>query len=443
MHSQLNQLNATVILRDENDYRTWYNQLQARCTAYNIWDQVNPDATNNPTMEPTQPDLPDISQYTPTSTLGAETVPTRLSDLSSSGQRAYKDDLEIYKLKMERYKLQLSTYKTEATNRQQTVTFIQSTVAPHLQRTCCLPDKTIKEWIKNLQSAVGVTPDFEQKQARHRYQNALKPPRSANTWDLWLAEYDQAATEAERLSVAEISQFKTLSADFQSAVYKIAPIWVTTFQVTGENLKEMTRRKMTSSFRDHMMISYPINRKSQKAAFVVEDSSYLITDQHSSAQGDAQQANQRSNTKNLKRGRPRYQRSEDDESAPSSFSNPYKGRGNSTKVDAYGNSAKADASHGNSTKVDAKYGNPAKAGASNRQNCPACDMRHTIKDCFYINPEIAPEWWQPNPRTAEFVNLKQEHDADFQSLLRAQGRQRTKTPYIKQSQTPNLEYSDQ
>ncbi|KAI1676002.1 rve multi-domain protein [Pyrenophora tritici-repentis] len=222
MHSQLNQLNATVILRDENDYRTWYNQLQARCTAYNIWDQVNPDATNNPTMEPTQPDLPDISQYTPTSTLGAETVPTRLSDLSSSGQRAYKDDLEIYKLKMERYKLQLSTYKTEATNRQQTVTFIQSTVAPHLQRTCCLPDKTIKEWIKNLQSAVGVTPDFEQKQARHRYQNALKPPRSANTWDLWLAEYDQAATEAERLSIAQIKAVFAVASILDRSKYPLS-----------------------------------------------------------------------------------------------------------------------------------------------------------------------------------------------------------------------------
>ncbi|KAI1561825.1 hypothetical protein PtrEW7m1_011113 [Pyrenophora tritici-repentis] len=79
MTAQANQQNATVLLRDEHDYRAWYSQLQARCVTYNIWEQVNPNRTKLPLMEPFPPELPE------------------LLDLSLAGQRAYKDDLKIYK----------------------------------------------------------------------------------------------------------------------------------------------------------------------------------------------------------------------------------------------------------------------------------------------------------------------------------------------------------
>ncbi|KAA8614355.1 hypothetical protein PtrV1_11385 [Pyrenophora tritici-repentis] len=104
MTAQANQQNATVLLRDEHDYRAWYSQLQARCVTYNIWEQVNPDGTKLPLMEPFPPELPECADYAPSTGLPAGANPTRLSDLSSAGQRAYKDDLEIYKLKMEQYK---------------------------------------------------------------------------------------------------------------------------------------------------------------------------------------------------------------------------------------------------------------------------------------------------------------------------------------------------
>ena len=59
-------------------------------------------------------------------------MPARLSDLSSSGQRAYKDDLEVYKLQIESYKLKHAAYKTESASLQHIVVLVQSTVAPHL-----------------------------------------------------------------------------------------------------------------------------------------------------------------------------------------------------------------------------------------------------------------------------------------------------------------------
>ncbi|KAF2791770.1 hypothetical protein K505DRAFT_308848 [Melanomma pulvis-pyrius CBS 109.77] len=51
--------------------------------------------------------------------------------------------------------------------------------------------------------------------------------RSASQWDTWLAEYDQAATEAETYRVAELSQLNVITKDFLAAVNKVAPIWST------------------------------------------------------------------------------------------------------------------------------------------------------------------------------------------------------------------------
>ena len=223
MSSQSTLVNATIALRDQHDYRAWYDQLQARCRAHKVWDQVNPDSAVAPMAEPTEPEIPDISGYTPASALADGLIPTRLSDLSSSGQRAYKDDLEIYKLYMEKYKVRSAAYKTELANLQHIVALIQATVSQYLQRTCCSPDQSLKQWITNLKAEAGVTQDYERKIARTRYRSALKPPRSATSWDTWLTEYNQAAKEAEVLQVPEVLQIKEVAEDFYTAVEKIAP----------------------------------------------------------------------------------------------------------------------------------------------------------------------------------------------------------------------------
>ncbi|PVH93318.1 hypothetical protein DM02DRAFT_696302 [Periconia macrospinosa] len=171
-------IDGTVILRDENNYQTWLSQLQARCAAYDVWTKVDPNSTTTPLAKRREPELPEFSAYTPNANVGGDDVPERLSDLSTAGQKAYKEDLDVYKLHMERYKLRLSEYKAEKASLQQIVMFIQSTVTPHLQRTCCLPDTTLKEWVTKLKATVGVDAKLELQHANERYQAALKPPRT-------------------------------------------------------------------------------------------------------------------------------------------------------------------------------------------------------------------------------------------------------------------------
>jgi hypothetical protein len=63
-------------------------------------------------------------------------------------------------------------------------------------------------------------------------------------------------------------------------------------------------------------------------------------------------------------------------------------------------------------------------------------MRHRLHECYYLNPEIAPEWWRPHETTQELIEYKKSHDATFQGLLRGLGKTRLHTAQLKQSQTP-------
>lgn len=178
----------TVTLRDHTDYTGWITQLQARCVVHNIWDKVNPKSTAQLTPKPEAVRAPVIADYTPAANVD---IPTRQTELSSGGQKAFKEDLEYYKILVEQFKNDRHEYEKERASLQHIVAFIQSTVSPHLLRTCCLPEKSLRQWITDLQLTVGVDEQTEQERARDRFLAALRPMRSASQWDTWLAEYDR------------------------------------------------------------------------------------------------------------------------------------------------------------------------------------------------------------------------------------------------------------
>lgn len=386
----------TITLRDHTDYTGWFTQLQARCVVHNIWDKINPKSTVLETPKPLPVRAPLVTDYTPAVSID---IPTRPTELSSGGQKAFKEDLEYYKILLEQYKSDRHEYEKERTSMQQIVAFIQSTVSPHLLRTCCLPDKPLRQWITDLQLTVGVDEQIEQERARDRYLSALKPMRSVSQWDTWLAEYDQAATEAETYRVAELSQLNVITKDFLAAVNKVAPIWSTNFQDNGRFATGMSRKEMMKRFREHMMMHHPL-RSGKHRAFMADDASFLAEGGATSQsnEGDAQHAE---SAPSSNRGRPRNQRTA--------------GRKTTT--------LKRPSDQGPATTGGAK--------------CPACGQRHNIRDCYYVNPDKAPEWWKPNETINELIDFKRQHDASFQGLLRGQSRTRSRTPnVIKQSHTP-------
>ncbi|KAI8930685.1 hypothetical protein NX059_012294 [Plenodomus lindquistii] len=385
----------TIILRDFTDYTGWYSQLQFRAIAYGIWEKIDPKSTTVPHKEPVAPEAPEASGYTPGPNIE---TPLRPSDLSQSGLKAYKEDLEYYKVMADQYKTRRHIYEREQNGLQQIIAFIQSTVTPHLLRTCCLPDNSVREWLSRLKATVGVDEAPEQKRARDRYNNALKPMRSTAQWDTWLAEYDQAATEAETYSVPEATQAAAVMEDFLTAVNKQAPIWATQFHDSGRHILGMTRKEMMKRFWEHMMMKYPLKGKS-KANFAtcVETTPAAEVNPHQDSTRDASTVE---NATSKDQGRPRNQRG-----------NNYRKRQAERSIEA----------------------------PSSGANCAACGQRHDLKDCFYLHKEKAPKWWKPNGTINELVTFRQQNDPEFQGLIRSQSRPRTGTPAIKQSHTPTPE----
>jgi hypothetical protein len=394
---------STIHLVNPADHRGWREQLEARCVAHNIWDKISPDSTAELLPKPVAIRVPIVSEYTPATNIE---IPTRATELSVSGQKAFKEDLEYYKLLHEQYKSDRHEYEKQQTSLQQIVAFIQSTVSPHLLRTCCTSKKPVRQWIIDIQKTTGMSDQLEQEQARTRYRASLKPMRNPQQWDTWLAEYDEAAAEAETCQVAELLQINIVTKDFIDAVNKAAPIWSTNFQDNGRFAVGMTRKEMILRFREHMMTNYPL-RSGKHKAFIADDALFHAEDGEStqSKDGDAYQA--KTGTSNSNRGRPRNQR----------------GAGRKTTT------LKRPSDQAPATAQGAK--------------CPACFQRHGIRDCYYVNPDKAPEWWIPNEAINELVQFKREKDATFQGLIRGHSRSQSRTPVTKFSHTPTPEIPEE
>lgn len=161
----------------------------------------------------------------------------------------------------------------------------------------------------------------------------------------------------------------------------------------------MSRKEMMKRFREHMMANHPLRSGKHKAAFVSDEASFLAEGGAATQGNDGDAYHAESAPSNRNRGRPRNQR-------------------------AAGNKAKLKRPSDQE---------PATTGGA---KCPACGQRHSVRDCYYVNPDKAPEWWKPNETINELIDFKRKNDATFQGLIRGQSRTRSRTPIVKQSHTP-------
>lgn len=392
----------TVILTDHTNYTPWLKQLQTRCHYLKIWDIINPDTDDQPKAKPLVPAPPLFSSYQPSTAYMAASpneAPSMPSHLSTAGAKAYKEDADYHRGQLELYKIYNQEYREEQANLDKIVSFLQSTTSAYLQNNCYLPNESTRQWINNLINTVGVDLQDEFNRARARYQEALKPMRVPGTWAIWLTEIDHAATEAEVNSVPELQRLDSVKLDFMKAVNHVASVWVTTFQQNGSKDATVSRKQMMKLFRDYMILQHPIKGK-QKGAFAAAGS--FLAEGGESTQAtdrDASLVDEAASSKS--RGRPHKQRND--------------GFRTRTK-----RSATSDQE-------------PAAAGG---QQCPACDQRHTLRDCFYAFPEKQPEWFKPKPFIAKLIQFRVEHDFELQEALRALKRQKSQTSRIKSSHIP-------
>ena len=394
---------SLVMLTDHTMWTPWLQQLETRCVSLNLWEQVSPNGNLSPRTEPVPPVEPDITSYEGKTNLGLDDNGTRVlpaypSDLSAIGLKAWRDDMDLYKTRLEANKSAERKWMEERSNLDKIVVLIQQTVLPHLMKNCCKPGKPIRTWLSTLKETVGIDAEEERERARDRYLNALKPMRNPGGWDIWLSEYDHAATNAETEGVAEVQNIYDVTRDFLRAIIKVAPTWEVTFKENGRREKNMTRKEMMKRFREHMSDHYPTKGRQQRGAFAASDASFLAAGGASTpgADRDASHAAEYASstpTTQGSRGRPRNKRS----------------IGQAT------------------TSKQSSKGDTAAAGGA---ECPACEQRHALDNCYYVYKDRAPTWFTPRAGIAAMVSWRMEHDADLQDMLRGEKRCRAKNKNI-------------
>jgi hypothetical protein len=222
--------------------------------------------------------------------------------------------------------------------------------------------------------------------------------RSPQQWDMWLAEYDKASTEAETCQVSELLHINAVTNDFTDAVKNAAPIWSTNFRDTGRFAAHMDRKVMIQRFRGHMMTSYPLRSGWQRASIPDDVTISAEGSATTESNEDAHQSNRTTPESNQIR---RYYR----RTATTTLKRP------SDQL-------------------------PAITGGA---RCLACGQRRNIRGCYYADPDKAPAWWKPNETINELIQFKRENDATFQGLIRGKSRTCSQTPIIKRSHTPTPE----
>lgn len=393
---------STVVLSDYTTWPAWNQQLENRLSSLMVWELVDPKRTDVPMIKPTIPNELDIEQYERHPSLGRDAdnnpiVPRNPSDLTTAGQKAWKDDMDTYKIRLESYKLRLTEFNQERAALDKASVYIQTTVTAYLARNCLLPHKSLRHWIISLRDTVGVDPDEQFHQARERYHNSLKGFTQPARWESWLEEYEQAATEAEREEVGEVLKLSSVIRDFLKATVKVDPSWVKSFQNSGAREEGMTRKEMTKRFRESMVVSHPLKGKQRRGAFAAGDESAFA------ASGETTQGNERD--------------ASNADDASSAFQKGSRGRPRKQQA-------------GSRAISKQPYGDTAAAG---RTKCPACGQRHKLNKCFYINSDEAPEWFIPRPQIAATIKKRLNEDTDFQEQYREAKRARIDTPSVKRS----------
>ncbi|KAG6043686.1 hypothetical protein E4U17_000879, partial [Claviceps sp. LM77 group G4] len=123
-------------LNCEADWRPWYNMIQGRASFLEIWDEViNPDDPTTFIAKQPEPQRPKIVDYEAKPDVE---VPTRRSDLTRDGLRAFKEDEEEHRNNIHDWKIQHGLYREQGQKIYQLSTLIQSTAASHLQESSCL-----------------------------------------------------------------------------------------------------------------------------------------------------------------------------------------------------------------------------------------------------------------------------------------------------------------
>ncbi|KAL2803163.1 hypothetical protein BJX63DRAFT_437182 [Aspergillus granulosus] len=156
----------SVILRDRNDWRLWYEGIWTTAILEGIWDDINPDITPKPParVEPEEP--------------------------TGDSNSAWK-----------RYPIQINKWLHFKAGRAKLYSTIISSLSPEVRDRTSLKLKTadLYDIFKHLKGTIALTDEEEKINATIRYSKARATPLSQKDVSTWINEFEVAAGQYKDL----------------------------------------------------------------------------------------------------------------------------------------------------------------------------------------------------------------------------------------------------
>ena len=255
--------------------------------------------------------------------------------------------------------------------------WVRKTASPNYQLICCEPTDTIKDWYEKLKELVSTEERTRKREARDKYRRAIKPPTNLKSLSAWITNWELVMSEAKKKGLAVAENSSDWFDDCLNAIEPLLPSWVDAYRLTKEteaetenfsyrmlanDIREVVRRKVIPSK------STKIAKGSFGPSFAGEENSQCAGVDVPN-QGDGQtlsKGKQRS-------GKIAGKRKQSEDKSPSS------------------ETCDKSPSHG-------------------KPVCRGCKQFHYFRRCFYLFPEIAPEWFTERTELREIVNQSIQDD---------------------------------
>ena len=365
-----------IIYAKQSDWETWKGQFIRRAKGSQLWTYIDPESTTSWPTEPTEPILANIQRRpaprTQRSTVTARASPRRTTRSTTAAIDAdthveevdnnedegtegyfYHDTLSLYKERK-------ADYRRHINKKEELADWMYSTVAPEILEQLCDPDESIREWYAALYDANKPYESMRSvallEEYNHHLQNLKK---SARTLSTWIQGWKTLMARGIKLKVGQCTDATVWSTDFIKATKSLAITapW-------AQNLALNQHEDVLSGKITYLELAAQLER------FVAGETSA----------GSSRQ---------IKVGAfPTFHGQDPDEKEPGaktfnqerhvSFApTGPRGRGGNR-----GSSNRARGNRGNKySRIDS---------GSARVKCKACLQGHTLEDCFYVFPELAP-----------------------------------------------------
>lgn len=405
-----------MILQGPDEWESWSEKFKARAISDNIWKYANPDTDDELEDEPP---MPDVGKYPRRQILDSgnqgagrsrrTTEGDQSQTLESSSQHQYFSQLferphptlmargvqdllpadrSTYDLEVRIRTQEVRDIKEKQTSISKLRTWVEESISDHLWTTCCNAEDTIRIWYLGLRISVCADEVQLRGKARDRYQRAIQPLKKIpQDFEAWIKQWREAFAYAKIREVADVAHSADWLKDVSKAVKDVLPAWGSSFRnghLAAIRSDILDYKEVAASLYDEADVQNILKRQHQKVNKGAFGPTFGPETDDGPEESPDQSADQRKGQKRKSK------------------------TGNEKERTSKKRKRENSDNHSHSDNLDA-------------EKCYACGSRtHDIKKCFYVNKNIAPDYFQGNQTIKAGIEYRLVNDKIYAEEVKRQ-----------------------